>query len=82
MSTHGPVAAAGAHRNTLIPGNTVKDCAMPGILLPSTAGLKIANNALDLSKDKPRIPGRMLQAGLHELQPVIEINCAEMATEP
>ncbi|MEI7908401.1 MAG: right-handed parallel beta-helix repeat-containing protein [Verrucomicrobiota bacterium] len=82
LAGDGAIAPAGAHRNIIITGNTVKDCAMPGILVTSTAGLKIANNALDLSKDKPRIPGRMLQAGLHELQPVIEINCAEMATEP
>jgi parallel beta-helix repeat protein len=76
-ATSGPggIAPAGAHRNITITGNTVRDCFMPGILVTSTAGLKVENNVLDLSPDGGRIPGRMRQAGLTELRPVVEINC-------
>jgi parallel beta-helix repeat protein len=71
---NGRIAPAGAHRNFTITGNTVKDCAMPGIVVTSTAGLKIENNSLTLNPTT-RLPNVMRQAGLKELQPVVEINC-------
>jgi parallel beta-helix repeat protein len=57
-----------------VTGNTLKDSAMPGIVVTSTAGLKIENNSLTLNPTT-RLPNVMRQAGLKELQPVVEINC-------
>jgi parallel beta-helix repeat protein len=79
---NGDIAPASAHQNITISGNTVADCSMPGILVTSTAGLQIENNTLTLSNDFKRIPGRMRQAGLTELRPIVEINCERKKASP
>jgi len=78
----GDIAPAGAHQNITIRGNTVADCSMPGILVTSTDGLQIENNTLNLSNDSHRIPGRMRQAGLAELRPVVVINSERKKATP
>jgi hypothetical protein len=73
----GGIAPAGAHRNITITGNTVTGCAMPAILVTSTAELQIGPNTLERWIGSQPIPGEMRQAGLTELKPVVEINCAK-----
>lgn len=73
---NGDIAPAGAHRNLTLTGNTVRGCAMPGILVTSTAGLQVENNTLEEWTDSTRVPGLMRKAGLKELKPVVAINCA------
>ena len=72
----GDIAPAGAHRNMTITDNTVTGCAMPGILVTSTAGLRIERNQFKDWTDSAFIPGEMRNVGLTELKPVIEINCS------
>jgi parallel beta-helix repeat protein len=72
---NGRVAPAGAHRNLTVTGNTVSGCAMPGILVTSTAGLRIGNNTLGHWTAANGIPDAMRRAGLSELKPVVEIHC-------
>jgi len=72
---NGDIAPSGAHQNIVIRNNTVKECAMPGILVTSTRGLSVGSNTLDLVENRKAIPGLMRQAGLQELKPVVEINC-------
>ena len=73
---NGDIAPAGAHHNIIITGNTVKDCPAPGILVCSTSGLRLGTNTLELNGSRTTLPGLMRQAGLKELRPVVEINCA------
>ncbi len=47
---------------------------MPGILVTSTAGLKIERNTLEDWTVSKQVPGEMRKAGLDALQPVVEIN--------
>jgi hypothetical protein len=74
---NGDIAPAGAHRNIVIADNTVTGCAMPAILVTSTAELHIGSNTLDRWISSQRIPGEMRRAGLTELKPVVEINCTK-----
>ena len=71
----GAIAPAGTHRDITITGNTVMDCLLPGIMVTSTAGLRLENNTLALRADTNHVPELMRQAGLTELQPVVKINC-------
>ena len=73
----GDLAPAGAHRNITIAGNTVAGCAMPGILVTSTAGLQIGRNTLQHWTDSQRVPGEMQKARLTKLKSSIKINCNE-----
>ena len=41
---NGEIAPAGAHRNIVVTDNVITGCAMPGILVTSTAGLRIEQN--------------------------------------
>jgi hypothetical protein len=77
---NGDIAPPGAHRDIAITGNAVKNCAMPGILVTSTAGLQIDQNSLELRTDSRQVPGIMRKAGLSELQPVVRIRCDEQKT--
>jgi parallel beta-helix repeat protein len=43
---NGHIAPVGAHRGITITDNTVTGCAMPGILMTSTADLRIERNTL------------------------------------
>ena len=72
---NGAIAPAGAHRDIVVTGNTISDCAAPGILVTSTAGLRLENNSLNLSTNAKVVPDLMRQAGLHDLQPVVKIQC-------
>ncbi|HXR08283.1 MAG TPA: right-handed parallel beta-helix repeat-containing protein [Candidatus Acidoferrum sp.] len=72
---NGRIAPAGAHRDITITGNTVEGCAMPGILVTSTAGLRLENNTLNLRSDAISLPAQMRQAGLKVLTPVVQIQC-------
>jgi parallel beta-helix repeat protein len=72
---NGDIAPAGAHRNLAITGNTVTNCLAPGILICSTRGLRLENNALELNHARKSLPGLMRKAGMKELQAVVEINC-------
>ena len=74
---NGEIAPAGAHRDISVSNNTVTGCAMPGILVTSTAGLTLERNTLEYWKDSAHIPGEMRKAGLKELKPVVEINCTK-----
>ncbi|HWH71505.1 MAG TPA: right-handed parallel beta-helix repeat-containing protein, partial [Candidatus Sulfotelmatobacter sp.] len=74
---NGAVAPTGAHRNITIADNTVTGCAQPGILVTSTAGLRLGRNTLEHWTDSRRLPAEMRRAGLTELQPVVEINCSK-----
>ena len=78
---NGDIAPAGAHQNITISQNTVTGCSMPGILVTSTTGLRITDNTLELSNDFRQLPDRMRQAGLKELQPIVEINCERRQAE-
>jgi parallel beta-helix repeat protein len=71
----GSIAPAGDHRNITISGNTVDDCSMPGILVTSTTGLRLQNNTLNLRRDSTPLPPQMRQAGLKELEPIVQIQC-------
>jgi hypothetical protein len=62
-------------RHSIFDRNTVDDCSMPGILVTSTAGLHLSNNALHLRSDSNHLPLQMRQAGLKEARPVVEIQC-------
>ena len=73
---NGDIAPAGAHQNLTITGNSIKECFMPAILVCSTRGLQIGDNTLQLSDDRKSLPGLMRKAGMKELKPVVEINCA------
>jgi len=75
VAGNGDIAPAGAHRDFLIADNVVKNCAAPGILVCSTRGLRIDNNSLELTDTRKSPPSLMLQAGLDELKPVVEIRC-------
>ena len=75
MGGNGSIAPAGAHRNITITGNMVDDSPMPGILVTSTAGLRLENNRLHLREEAGNLPPEMRQAGLKELRPVVEIQC-------
>jgi parallel beta-helix repeat protein len=59
-----------------VTGNTVQGCAMPGILVTSTAGLRIENNTMGTWTDSKLLPGLMRKAGLTQMKPVVEIQCA------
>jgi hypothetical protein len=72
---NGDIAPPGAHRDITITGNEITDCAMPGILATSTAGLCLENNRLDLRADSKTFPELMRRAGLKALKPVVEIQC-------
>jgi parallel beta-helix repeat protein len=72
---NGRIAPAGAHRDITITGNTVEGCARPGILVTSTAGLRLENNTLNLRSDAISLPAQMRQAGLKVLTPVVQIQC-------
>ncbi len=72
---NGRIALAGAHRNITITGNTVEDCAMPGILVTSTTGLRLENNTLNLRTNATSLPPQMRQAGLKDLTQVVQIQC-------
>jgi parallel beta-helix repeat protein len=72
---NGDIAPPGAHRDITITGNQITDCAMPGILVTSTAGLRLENNRLDLRANSKTVPELMRRAGLKAVQPVVEIQC-------
>ena len=72
---NGDIAPAGAHQNLAITGNTVTNCLAPGILVCSTRGLRLEDNALELNHTRKSLPGLMRKAGMQELQAVVEINC-------
>ena len=73
---NGDLAPAGAHRNITITDNAVSGCAMPGILVTSTAELRIGRNTLGHWAAPENFPRQMRRAGLTELKPVVEINCS------
>jgi hypothetical protein len=73
---NGDIAPAGAHQNLTITGNSIKICSLPAILVCGTRGLQIGENSLQLNDDRKSLPGLMRKAGMKELKPVIEINCA------
>jgi len=72
---NGDIAPAGAHRDITITGNKIADCAMPGILVTSTTGLRVDHNRLDLTVGAKNVPELMRRAGLEELLPVVKIQC-------
>jgi len=74
---NGDIAPAGAHRGITITDNTVTGCAMPGILVTSTADLRIERNTLGQWTGAQHIPDEMRRAGLTELKPVVEIKCSK-----
>jgi len=71
----GEIAPAGAHRDIRVEGNRIAGCAMPGILVTSTAGLRIGSNDMSGWVAAGGLPEPMRRAGLKELKPVIEIRC-------
>jgi hypothetical protein len=71
----GSVAPAGAHRNITITGNKVDDCPMPGILVTSTAGLRLEGNSLHLRTAPSYLPWERRKDGLTNLIPVVEVHC-------
>jgi hypothetical protein len=75
MGGNGSIAPPGAHRNITITSNTVEDSPMPGVLVTSTAGLRLEKNQLRLRNEPDHLPPEMRQAGLKELRPVVEIQC-------
>lgn len=82
VAGNGAIAPAGAHDNLTIRGNRIEESPMPGILVTSTSGLRIDKNTLKLLSDTRHIPDRMRQAGLTNLQPVVEINCERKEIAP
>jgi len=72
---NGNIAPAGAHCDITITGNQISDGAMPGILVTSTAGLRLENNQLDLRANSSNVPELMRRAGLKEMRPVVQIQC-------
>jgi hypothetical protein len=74
---NGAIAPAGAHRNITIADNAVTGCAMPGILVTSTAQLQLGRNTFERWTPSRSVPGEMRKAGLSELKPVVEINCTQ-----
>jgi hypothetical protein len=74
---NGSVAPAGAHRSIAISGNTIAGCAMPGILVTSTAELRVGQNTLGQWTDSRELPELMRRSGLRELAPVVKIHCLE-----
>ncbi len=72
---NGNFSPAGAHRNIVISDNTIADCGMPGIMVTSTAGLKLTNNTLDLHPSFQVSMEMVRQARLKEVQSIMEINC-------
>ena len=66
-----------AHRNIAISGNTITGCTMPGILVTSTADLRVAQNTLGQWTDSHELPELMRRSGLRELAPVMKIHCLE-----
>ena len=66
-----------AHRNLTLDHNTISGCALPGILVTSTAGLHIGQNTFEHWIPSGAVPAEMRRVGLTELKPVIEINCIE-----
>jgi parallel beta-helix repeat protein len=67
----------GAYRGITITDNTVTGCAMPGILMTSTADLRIGRNTLGQWTGARHIPEEMRRAGLAELKPVVKTNCSK-----
>jgi hypothetical protein len=74
---NGDIAPTGAHRDITITDNRVTGCAMPGILVTSTAGLQIGRNTLERWTDSQHLPDEMYKAGVTEPKPIIEINCTK-----
>ena len=70
MGGNGSIAPAGAHHNITIIGNMVDDSPMPGILVTSTMGLRLANNHLKLQTNSTQLPSQMRRAGLKEARPI------------
>ena len=66
-----------AHRNIAISGNTITGCTMPGILVTSTADLRVGQNTLGQWTDSLELPELMRRSGLRELAPVVKIHCLE-----
>lgn len=69
------IAPAGAHRNITVTDNSISGCAMPGIMVTSTAGLEIERNTFEDWTDSKHIPGAMRKARMTDLKPVVKINC-------
>ncbi len=74
---NGEIAPVGAHRNIVITANVISGCAMPGILVTSTAGLRIGENELGHWTESEQIPRQMLKASMTELKPVVMIHCTQ-----
>ncbi|NQU41793.1 right-handed parallel beta-helix repeat-containing protein [bacterium] len=67
------IAPAGAHRNILIAGNTIESCPAPGIVVTSTEGLALRDNALDLDPNRRLMSAEDL-AKDHPGEPIVLIN--------
>lgn len=72
----GEFAAAGAHQNVKILGNTISQSAMPGILVTSTSQLTINENSFDFLSVAREMPQLWKQSGIQKMEPVVKINCA------
>jgi hypothetical protein len=72
---NGDIAPPGAHRDISISGNRIIRCSMPGILVTSTAGLRIKDNTFASALAQSPLPGLMRQAGLKDATPIVTIHC-------
>ncbi len=77
------IAPAGAHNNITIVGNTITDCPLPNILVTSTKGLKVADNACEPSKTLNLSPGKLRGFKLDpaNLESVMTVNCEDCNIE-
>jgi len=75
---NGKIAPVGAHQNIVIANNTIKGSPQPGILVTSTRGLQLQGNKLELNTVQLPVPGRLRQAGVEAMKPVIQVNCDDV----
>jgi hypothetical protein len=73
------LAPAGAHNNIAVVGNTITDCPLPNILVTSTKGLKVADNACEPSKTFNLSPGKLrgFKLDAANLEQVMTVNCED-----
>ncbi len=82
MSPDGRRAAAGAHRNLTITGNTVRESVEPALLATSTAGLHLADNHLGPpSGSLPDWQQRDLGIHDHPHASVVLLDCTDVSNE-
>jgi hypothetical protein len=67
---------AGSSSDLKFTGHSVKKCPAPGDVGCSASGLRVENSPLELNSTRKSVPGWLRQAGLTELQPVMEVHCS------